>query len=91
MQTLSLHVLHHQAHILLGINRFVQLTNVLMVKPALYPYLSNSLFLSLMVKQLGPIVLFYCNSLAACFVETFFDNSIRTTANLVTEVIADQI
>lgn len=91
MQALSLNVLHHQAYILLGINRFVQLTNVLMVQPALYPYLSNSLFLSLKVKQLRSVVLLYCNSFAACFVETFFDNSIRTTANLVTHVIADQI
>ena len=62
-----------------------------MIKPALYPYLSNRLFFPLKIKQLGSIVLFYSNSFTACFVKTFFDNSICTTANLVTEVIADQI
>lgn len=87
MQALPLDEFHHQVDGLRAIDSFVKLAYVLVIHAGLDAYLSNSLFTTLKINQLKPIVLLNCNSLTRTLVETLFYHRICSTSDLLPEMV----
>jgi hypothetical protein len=87
MQALSLDEFHNQVDGLRTIDSFVKLAYVLVIQAGLDADFSNSLFATLKVNQLQPIVLFYSNTLTRSLVEALFHHRIRSTSDLLPEMV----
>ena len=87
MQTVALHILHHEVNILIRVDGFIELDNSVVIKSAKDPNLANRLLFPLNVHQFRSVILFDCNFFPAWLMNTFFHNCIRTMANSLAKMV----
>lgn len=91
MQTFTFCILHHEVHVLGGVNCLMEFDDILVVESAQNSDLSYRLFLPLCVLKLTPFHLFDCHSLTSWPVNALFDNGVGPMADFFAKVVHIQI
>lgn len=91
MQTFTFCILHHEVHVLGGVNCLMEFDDILVVESAQNSDFSYSLFLPLCVLKLTPFHLFDRHSLTSWPVNALFDNGVGPMADFFAKVVHIQI